>query len=373
VHGKVDVEVQRFLDRETGNRLNYFELTGQFADGYLTASLQEWSAYYSNRMSYEEVMWLLERLNGERLLSDQRIEQLVIEKAVEISAQWVSVEEVSAEALPAINPEVAIYEAEEPEIRLFEDGIGVKGQKSTRQHSGKPAADLGSAGASTSRVISDVALLECRDGHHQYLCEGIDAQGQCCVSLEQRVRQAVQAEYGDQPDRLNVVAISDGASHIRQSVQEIFGQMPTVILDWYHLRKKTRELMSMIAMNKTDKERHLPHILSQLWSGAVDSVLDYLRTQVQVRNAAKHEEFIGYLEKHRHEIIDYEKRQNTGKPVGSGRMEKGVDQVIGHRQKKKGMAWSAKGSKALAILKVVELNGLWQQLWWPKQQLEAAA
>jgi hypothetical protein len=169
------------------------------------------------------------------------------------------------------------------------------------------------------------------------------------------------------------VVISDGARHIRQSLQAIFGQMPTVILDWYHLRKKIRELMSMIAMNKTDKERHLSQILNQLWCGAVDSVLDYLQTQVQVRNSAKHDELIGYLKKHRHEIIDYERRQNTGKPIGSGRMEKGVDQVIGHRQKKKGMAWSAKGSKALAILKVVELNGLWQQLWWPKQQFGAAA
>jgi hypothetical protein len=28
------------------------------------------------------------------------------------------------------------------------------------------------------------------------------------------------------------VVISDGASPIRQSVQAIFGQMPTVILDW---------------------------------------------------------------------------------------------------------------------------------------------
>jgi hypothetical protein len=169
------------------------------------------------------------------------------------------------------------------------------------------------------------------------------------------------------------VVICDGARHIRQSLHANFGQMPTVILDWYHIRKKKRELISKIAMNKTDKERHLSQILNQLWSGAVDSVLDYLQTQVQVRNSAKHDELIGYLKKHRHEIIDYERRQNTGKPIGSGRMEKRLDQVTGHRQNKKGMACSATGSKALAILKAIELNGLWQQLWWPKQPLEAAA
>jgi len=58
----------------------------------------------------------------------------------------------------------------------------------------------------------------------------------------------------------------------------------------------------------------------------------------------------------------------TLKSIGSGRMEKGVDQVIGYRQKKKGMSWSQKGSKALAILKVVELNSQWEQIWFPERK-----
>jgi len=43
-------------------------------------------------------------------------------------------------------------------------------------------------------------------------------------------------------------------------------------------------------------------------------------------------------------------------PVGRGRMEKGVDQIIGTRQKHKGMSWSSTGSKVLGIFKMVELN-----------------
>jgi hypothetical protein len=53
--------------------------------------------------------------------------------------------------------------------------------------------------------------------------------------------------------------------------------------------------------------------------------------------------------------------------MGSGRLEKGVDQVIGRRQKHKARSWSAKGSKALAILKVAELNAQWHALWFPPQ------
>ena len=92
-------------------------------------------------------------------------------------------------------------------------------------------------------------------------------------------------------------------------------------------------------MPPRDKECHLKAMLGQLWAGNVEPVLAYLRTQVEVRNREQHEGLIGYLEKHRHEIIDYGSRQAAGKPIGSGRMEKGVDQVIGHRQKKKGVVF----------------------------------
>ena len=70
---------------------------------------------------------------------------------------------------------------------------------------------------------------------------------------------------------------------------------------------------------------------------------------------------VTYLTKHKQEIIDYELRQKSGKPIEGGRMEKAVDQVIGLRQKRKGTSWRFSGSKALAILKTVELNVLWKR------------
>ena len=51
----------------------------------------------------------------------------------------------------------------------------------------------------------------------------------------------------------------------------------------------------------------------------------------------------------------------------SGRIEKGVDLVVGHRQKKKGLSWSINGSKALSLLKIAELNHCWTSLWFPAQ------
>jgi hypothetical protein len=91
--------------------------------------------------------------------------------------------------------------------------------------------------------------------------------------------------------------------------------------------------MSMIAINKQEKELHVVFLCQHLWRGKVQEVVQYLREQVRAKNVEKLQELIGYLEKHDNEIIDYERRQKAGKSIGSGRMEKGVDQVIGYRQK----------------------------------------
>src|SRR3990172_776199 len=122
-------------------------------------------------------------------------------------------------------------------------------------------------------------------------------------------------------------------------------------------------IMSMIAVNKEEKINHVRELLYYLWRGMVDEAIEYLKKKVTAKNKQKLAELITYLEKHKVEIIDYGKRKEAGKTIGSGRMEKGVDQVIGYRQKKKGMSWSQKGSKSLGILKVAELNNRWEELW----------
>jgi hypothetical protein len=353
--------------------VSYFDLTEQLTDGYVSHRLQELSAYYSNRLSYEEVADLVERISGERLLSDQSIWQIVQRQAVQVSEQWKSEVETSLSGgvgLPEVNGQVDVYDRLGAEILLFEDGIQVKQQKEKRVR--RIEAESGFEKMidevdKRSRVNTDVFLLQKRNGAFEYLSAGIDGAGNESVSLARIVQTRMIQEYGKEQEPLNLVAITDGAKAIRLRLLEIFGVATTVILDWYHLSKKLRELMSMIAWNKVEKSMHLRELFQHLWHGRVEQALEYLRTQVQPRNQEKLAELIGYLEKHRTEIIDYERRQQAGKSIGSGRVEKGVDQVIGHRQKGKGTSWRPKGSKALAILKILELNGRWQQTWFPTQ------
>ncbi len=372
LHGKFVFALQKyqFDARET----NYLALTNQLQDGYVSPRLQELCGYYSNRISYEEVAKLVERVSGERLLSDQKIGQIVSDKALKVSQEiYQSVGETLDKtklALVKVNPEVDIYNSEEKEILLFDDAIQVKGQKGQRQPQAKLEEQLKEQSplkSKTSAVITDIVLLQKATRGFEYIAAPIDESGQESIGLTSVVKAKVMQEYGSETNPLNLVAITDGAKVIRHRLISIFGVAVVVILDWYHLRKKLRELMSMIAVNKIEKSKHLKLLLAQLWRGKTGIALEYLQHQVIAKNQDKLHELIGYLEKHQREIINYSRRSRAGKTIGSGRIEKGVDLTIGQRQKNKGMSWTPLGSKALSLLKVAELNGQWQHLWFPAQ------
>ncbi len=353
---------------------NYLTLTNQLQDGYVSPRLQELCGYYSNRISYEEVAFLVERVTGERLLSDQKIGQIVSDTALKISQEIHKSTRVAlAETNPdvvKVNPKIDIYNSQEKEILLFDDGIQVKGQKDQRESQARLAKEVtvqAPLKSKTPAVTTDIVLLQLAKGNFEYIAAPINEVGEDLLSLTSVVKAKVMQEYGSETTPLNLVAITDGARVIRHRLFAIFGATVIVILDWYHLCKKLRELMSMIAINKLEKAKHSKFLLSQLWQGNTASALGYLKHQVNARNLDKWQELIRYLEKHQHEIINYKRRSQAGKTIGSGRMEKGVDLTIGSRQKNKGMSWSRLGSKALSLLKTAELNGQWQQLWFPAQ------
>ena len=371
IHGQFRFELQRYqLNHED---LNYFDWTEQCAHYYTTQRLEEFAAYYSNRMSYEEVEKLLSRIQGHPSLSDQSIWNRVTQQAEMLSEQFAQdVKETlkSNEMVTLkVNGNVDIYDSNEKEILLFDDGIQVKGQQEHRRQS----PNSGGVGilpsqeehVKASRVNTDVVILEKAPGDFEYIVAPLADKENTRPALAEVVKAKVIQAYGHQETPLNIVAITDGAKAIRLRLLSIFTGAVVIILDWYHLGKKVRELMSMIARNKQEKSEHLKFLFYHLWRGETQGVIEYLQQNVQAKNPDKLKELLGYIQKHQAEIINYERRQKVGKTIGSGRAEKGVDRVVGYRQKKKGMSWCTLGSHSLALLKVLELNGRWQQFWFP--------
>jgi hypothetical protein len=379
LHGKFRFKVQRLKikDNDEEKDVTYFDLTHQFQDGYISDRLKEFSSYYSNRLSYEDVEELIERITGEKQLSDQKIRGIVVDKAEELSKEIANevkntLKDESVK-MPLVNSKVDIYNPEEEEILLFDDGIQVKGQKETRQpmEDVLPLEPVEGCESKKIRITSSVIMVEKNDGGFEYITGVIDEEGEELLRLEEVVKSKIIEEHGEKKGPLNFVAITDGAKDIRLRLLAIFGIVITIILDWYHLVKKVRELMSMIAMNKEEKLIHLKYLFYHLWRGMTDEAQRYLETEVKAKNDKKLDELITYIEKHSEEIIDYGRRKESGKTIGSGRVEKGCDQVIGNRQKKKGMSWSKQGSRSLGILKVMELNNKWEKIWFPEDAVNS--
>jgi len=362
LHGVFEFNVQRFHNKITKEYKSYFDFTNQFQDGYISERLKEYSSWLATKTSYSNAEEILYRNTGHSLISDQKIEQIVISKAMDISQKeaLLNIEHQIDLHEIKVQTNIEIYNKEEKEILLFEDGILVRGQKTHREIQKPNTEEL-----ERKKIWhqTDAFMLECDDGRYRYIIGGLESETKPEQSLINNVKRAITEEYNKKDVSLKIVSITNGAKSIRKDMLLIFGIMIIIILDWYHLRKKVKELMSMIACNKEEKQKHINYIRKHCWEGEVDKAILYLNTCVKTKNELKLKELIGYLEKHKSEIINYKKRKECGKPIGSGRMECGVNQIVGDRQKNKGMSWSKKGSKALAILKVQQLNNKWDELW----------
>ena len=256
--------------------MNYLSYTGQCEDGYESERLREWVCYSANRLSYHDVVKEIDRVTGDRLLSAPRIRQLVVSKADQISqkqAQQVKQTLQNSSELPQLRETVDVYAPDSEEILLMCDGISVKRQKAQRGS----LATLSTTAQEPKRVTTDVVMLQQSPGQFRYLMAGLNQE----TNLGETLKAALIDEYHHYPS-LNLVAVTDGARNIRRLFEQVFGQPVTLILDWYHLRKKCYELLSMIARNKSEKETHIQIILAHLWQGQTAEALAYLHSQVMV-------------------------------------------------------------------------------------------
>jgi hypothetical protein len=298
-----------------------------------------------NRLSFADCASVLQQIQGPKGLKEDSLWRFVKRQAQKQDAAIAQKIAASASlALPVCQAVEDVYAKDTDEFVVLTDAIGVKAQKPTRIKSGQPDKPK-----KEKRHDTDVFVLPRPQGEPAYLCEGVSGNW----SLVAAVGAFLREQYSGQP--LWVVAITDGAKSIREDLEAIFGQGVRVILDWYHLAKRVYEKLSLAAHGATERKTWEQSVLGHLWRGRVQEALQFLSTLHPSKEAALLE-LVGYLQKHAKEIIDYQRRQAAGKWIGSGAGEKAVDQVVGMRQKDRGMSWTKAGSRALALLKAAELN-----------------
>lgn len=339
LNGFFDFEMRRYKT-DAGLR-TWLDLTQAHSvgGGYESPLLQSYYLEWSKYLSYEKVSALLSSRIGNGCLSDQHIFNKVGAYASEIAAlqadrikSW-----EGAGNSGIVGGGVDIYDANSQEVLFYSDGVCVGEQKQKRDKIAKEGRERTNINIMMLQIPSktgDAAFETMIAG------EGIEE-----VKL---VKSALHEHYQG-AGTLPVVCISDGATCLKNQNKAIFGQNVAHILDWHHLSAKIRQLMSQVAPNKTIKEEMIALLLNHLWRGKTVPAVIALKF-LAPKNQVKHQELIGYLEKNEGYIIDYERRKMAGKSIGSGRMEKQNDLIVAKRQKRKGMAWSPKGARSLAIV-----------------------
>ena len=210
----------------------------------VSSALKDRAVDWATRFAFSEASRLLHEFCGSALLSEDTIWRLCQaeaerqdqEQAHVIAATQQQSDDVLALPPPCFVAVSDIYEGEEKEFVALTDAICVPSQKPTREKSGqdKEAKDA-------KRHDTDVFVLPRREGGEQFFCEGLSEKWSCVAAVSAFLRR----EWSGQ--QLSVVAITDGARKIRADLFALFGDGVRVILDWYHLAKRVRENLSMVA------------------------------------------------------------------------------------------------------------------------------
>ena len=235
-------------------------------------------------------------------------------------------------------------EMEKPEetVYISADDVGVRHQKERR------TAEHQKDGAF---VWSTNALVQSREGERIFTCVGMKKAFLFVL--------AYLLDKGMLRKR-SLVFFIDGASNLLSNIAEMFAFHPyRVILDWYHLKKRCQEYLSMSFKSKEEKKRALQKLLRILWAGNVTEAILYLQNLNPGLLRANHRvcDLTGYLEKHREHIPCYALRAELGLRNSSNDVEKENDLVVAQRQKHNGMSWSTTGSGALAQITALSING----------------
>jgi hypothetical protein len=166
---------------------------------------------------------------------------------------------------------------------------------------------------------------------------------------------------------------TDGHRFLNKAILKAFSWYRNIgiILDWYHLRKKCKEKLSMAMRGREIRNEVLEQLMPMLWHGLTDKAINFLNeTETSlIKNQTRMAELISYLQRNKPYIPCYEIRKKLGLKNSSAIGEKMNDLVVAERQKHNGMSWSKEGSVALASITALKRNNE-SRKWFDEKELD---
>jgi len=169
---------------------------------------------------------------------------------------------------------------------------------------------------------------------------------------------ALRAGYGKYAD---TVFLSDGATWIRNMIQEIFPDAQQ-ILDYYHLcenvNKYARGLFGVSESQEKARRKWANDICDSLKKSRYQHVLSELGEDSAVIVDGVPFNLYGYITNNKNNI-DYLEYQQRGLFIGSGIVESANKTILQDRLKRAGMRWNVQCAQAMLSLRAKQESGLW--------------
>jgi hypothetical protein len=223
------------------------------------------------------------------------------------------------------------------------DDVGVKRQKATRKEMQEPAQEH-------KYVHNTIAHIA-----HAGMSYIISGSGVVNV-----LRLVLAFLLQNQLLTYNLLFFVDGQRTLYTAILRAFAWLNSVqiILDWYHLKKRCKEQLSLAMNGCVVRNALLEQLLPCLWHGCVDRAIALLQAVEpgKIKNQKALTDLINYLERNRPYLPCYSVRKRLGLRNSSNVGEKAHDLVVSERQKHNGMSWSKPGSVALAALTALIRN-----------------
>jgi hypothetical protein len=252
---------------------------------------------------------------------------------------------VSPEKKAEIEKNPVCYECPTQTVNISLDFVEVKGQKEERSVKENPKSKK------RKKVQNTIAHIQ--KGSEFYNVNGYNLLSTIRIILGFLINNDLLKYY-----RLQF--FMDGEKQLYTGVLAAFAWFSNIgiILDWYHLEKKCKELLSMAMKGRKIRNEVLGELMPLLWYGMVDKAIEYLNklNEELIKNQEIRDKLINYIKRNQPYIPCYAVRKKLGLRNSSNRGEKINDLIVSDRQKHKGMSWSKTGSVALATLTSLKRN-----------------
>lgn len=159
----------------------------------------------------------------------------------------------------------------------------------------------------------------------------------------------------------NIVFISDGATWLRNMINELFPEA-IQILDKFHLIENIYQYANFVFNEDKKKvEKFKDKIVGYCYSNEYNLIVKELNKYKDIKLPTGVCNLPIYLE-HNKDKIDYSKYEHNGWFVGSGAIESSNKTVVQLRLKQAGMRWSVDGANKILALRCYAESGKWDEI-----------